>query len=332
MAVARLQPLVLKPRQSRSSPQERWVAALLAVALFSTLVWVVYTLLGNPFVDWDWDSFAKGFRAFLKQLPVEKQLEGVLLVVAIGAQLWFMRRISKYERLNLDQTGIRYTSPLPDPLRRLKPDWSLQWSQVRGIRIVVPKAMFHPNLVMLEIDAGPVKRRLQALHWSGDAEGKTAEAETWRERFFLGFRPARERDGTLRKVEQSPLVRYAKEAGVKVTSGDKPGIGHGFALEKHRHALVATVLVLSLLCYAVVDFAMNEEVYAVDPLLVLFGVAGAIAVLASMLWLVSAGVPRAEALACRCCLAQRPERRCTPGCCASTKRPMTRAFAPMTIA
>ncbi len=296
MAVARLQPLVLKPRQSRSSPQERWVAALLAVALFSTLVWVVYTLLGNPFVDWDWDSFAKGFRAFLKQLPVEKQLEGVLLVVAIGAQLWFMRRISKYERLNLDQTGIRYTSPLPDPLRRLKPDWSLQWSQVRGIRIVVPKAMFHPNLVMLEIDAGPVKRRLQALHWSDDDEGKAAGAETWRERFFLGFRPARERDGTLRKVEQSPLVRYAKEAGVKVTSGDKPGIGHGFALEKHRHALVATVLVLSLLCYAVVDFAMNEEVYAVDPLLVLFGVAGAIAVLASMLWLVSAGVPRAEAL------------------------------------
>src|SRR6266849_4755282 len=225
MAVARLQPLVLKPRQSRSSPQERWVAALLAVALFSTLVWVVYTLLGNPFVDWDWDSFAKGFRAFLKQLPVEKQLEGVLLVVAIGAQLWFMRRISKYERLNLDQTGIRYTSPLPDPLRRLKPDWSLQWSQVRGIRIVVPKAMFHPNLMTLEFDAGPVKRRLQALHWSDDDEGKAAGAETWRERFFLGFRPARERDGTLRKVEQSPLVRYVREAGVKVTTGDAPGIG-----------------------------------------------------------------------------------------------------------
>jgi len=59
---------------------------------------------------------------------------------------------------------------------------------------------------------------------------------------------------------------------------------------------LATVLVLSLLCYAVVDFAMHEEVYAVDPPLVLFAVAGAIAVLASMLWLVSAGVPRAETL------------------------------------
>jgi hypothetical protein len=296
MAQARLQPLVLKPRQARSSPQERWVAALFAVALFSALVWGVYMLLGNPFGDWDWDSFAKAFLVFLEQLPVEKQLEGVLLVAAIGAQLWFMRRVSEYERLHLDQVGIRYASPLPQSLRALRPDWSLQWSQVREIRIVVPKAMFHPNLVMLEFDAGPVKRKLQALPWSGDAEGKADEAETWRERVFLGFRPARERDGTLRKVEQSPLVRYAREAGVKVTAGDAPGIGYDFALEKHRHALVAMVLVLSLLCYAIVDFAMNEEVYAVDPPLVLFGVAGAIVVLAAMLWLVSAGVPRAETL------------------------------------
>src|SRR5258708_23876243 len=150
MAQVRLQPIVLKPRQTRSSPQERWVAALFAVAIFSALVWTVYMLLGNPFGDWHWDSFAKAFRAFLNQLPLEKQLEGVLLVLAIGAQLWFMRRTSKYERLNLDQTGIRYTSPLPEPLRRLRPDWSLQWSQVRVIRIAVPKAVFHPNLLTLE--------------------------------------------------------------------------------------------------------------------------------------------------------------------------------------
>jgi len=58
MAQARLQPLGLKPRQALSSPQERWVAALFAVAIFSALIWAVYTLLGNPFADWDWDSFA----------------------------------------------------------------------------------------------------------------------------------------------------------------------------------------------------------------------------------------------------------------------------------
>ncbi len=298
MALARLQPLVLKPRQARSSPQERWIAVLFAIALFSALVWVAYTLLGNPFGDWDWDSFAKAFRGFLKQLPVDRQIEGVALVVVTGVHLWYLRRASKHERLHLDQVGMRYQSPLPKSLRALRPDWSLQWSQVREIRVVVPKATFHPNLVMLEIDAGPIKRKLQALPWSGDAEGKTAGAENipWRERFFLGFRPARERDRTLRQVEQSPLVRYAKEAGARVTASDVQGIGSGFALEKNRHALVAAVLVLLFLCYGVVDLALNEEIHAVELPLVLFVLAGAIAALASMIWLVSAQVPRIETL------------------------------------
>ena len=63
-----------------------------------------------------------------------------------------------------------------------------------------------------------------------------------------------------------------------------------------QDTLAAAVLVLSLLCYAVIDFAVTEEIYAVDPPFVLFALAGAIAVLAGMLWLASAGVPRAETL------------------------------------
>src|SRR3979490_2632849 len=111
MAQARLQPLVLKPRQARSSPQERWVAVLFAVALFSALVWAVYILLGNPFGDWDWDSFAKAFRALLKKAPADKLIEGVALIIVTGLHLWYLRRASRYERLHLDQVGIRYVSP-----------------------------------------------------------------------------------------------------------------------------------------------------------------------------------------------------------------------------
>jgi len=146
---------------------------------------------------------------------------------------------------------------------------------------------------MLEIDAGPVKRKLRALHWSGDAG---AESLPWRERFFLGFRPARDRESILRQAEQSTVVRYAREAGVKVTTGEPQGIGYSFALESNRHALAAVMLVLLLLGYCVVDFPLNEETYAVDPPLVLFVLAGAIAALASMVWLASAGVPRTETL------------------------------------
>ena len=296
MAQTRLEPLVLKPLRARSPPQERWIAALFMVAIFSALVGVVLALFGNPFGDLDWDSLAKAFRTFLEKAPIDQQIEAALLVLVPLAHLWYLRRASRYERLRLDPVGIRYDSPLPGSLRFLRPDWSLQWSHVRELRIVVPKAMFHPNMVMLEIDAGQVKKRLQALYWSGDADGKAAEAATWHERFLLGLRPAREREGTLGKIEQSPLVRYAREAGVRVTSSEVQGIASGFALEKHRHALVAAVLMVSFLCYGVVDLALNEEIHAVEPPLVLFALAGAIAALASMIWLVAAGVPRIETL------------------------------------
>ena len=293
MALARLEPLVLKPRQAVSSPELRWFAALFMLAVFSALVWVMFMLLGNPFGDWDWVSFAKASRGILKQIPMDRQIEGVVLALALGGHLWYLRRASKHERLHLDQVGMRYESPLPRSLRALHSDWSLQWPQVREIRIVVPKVGLYRYLFMLEIDAGPVKRKLRALHWSGDAG---AESLPWRERFFLGFRPARDRESILRQAEQSTVVRYAREAGVKVTTGEPQGIGYSFALESNRHALAAVMLVLLLLGYCVVDFPLNEETYAVDPPLVLFVLAGAIAALASMVWLASADVPRTETL------------------------------------
>ena len=129
------------------------------VAVFAGLVWIMHLFFGNPFGDLDRETLAKLVGKLAEQLrngPTDKLLEFFALIVASGIHFWYLRRAAKYEHLHLDQTGIRYKSPLPEPLRGLHPDWSLQWSQVREIRIVVPKAMFHPNLVMLEIDAGPI--------------------------------------------------------------------------------------------------------------------------------------------------------------------------------
>jgi hypothetical protein len=299
MAIARLQPLVLMRRQRQSSRTERWVAVLVLLAVFSAMAWITYLFFGNPFGTLDPEKLAKLVVEHLRRGSADKLLEFLALIIYSIVYLWYLRRAAKYERLHLDQTGIRYKSPLPGSLRALQPDWFLQWSQVREIRIVMPKTMHHPNLAALEIDAGPAKRKLQALQWSVvDSEGKAPESDgiSWRERFFAGIGSARDRERTLRAVEQSAIVNYARQAGVKVTSGTPRGIGSGFALESHRHALVAMLLVLSLLCYAVIDFVVNEEIYAVGPPLVLFALAGAIVVLAGMLWLASAGVPRAETL------------------------------------
>jgi len=300
MSVARLQPLVLMRRQRRSSGKGRWVATFLTIAVFSALLWIIYLLFNSPFGELDRETLAKLPRELLELLrkaPIDKQLEFLAIMVFGGVHFWYARRASKYERLHLDYSGISYKSPLPDAFRSLQPDWSVQWSHVREVRIVVPKIMFHPNLAVLEIDAGPVKKKLQALQWSAvDSEGKTTEAKSvpWRESFFSGMGGSREREKTLRAVEESDIVRYAGQAGVKVTTGERSV--SGFALESHRHALVATVLALFLLGYAIVDIAISQESYAVDPPWVLFALGGALAVLVGMLWLASAGVPRAETL------------------------------------
>jgi hypothetical protein len=212
--------------------------------------------------------------------------------------LWYHRRSSKYERLILDEAGIRYQSALPQALRGLLPEWSVRWSQVRAARIGVPRLGHHPNLAMLELDVAPTKRKIFVLRWvPADSAGTTATPDdhpSWRDRFFAGIGSKRDVEWMWKEVEESPLVRYARQAGLAITTDRSRGIGYGFSLESNRHALVGAVLVIALLCYAVVDLAVNEEIYAVDPPLVLFAVGGSIAVLAGLLWFASVGVPRAE--------------------------------------
>src|SRR5262249_56339057 len=99
---------------------------------------------------------------------------------------------------------------------------------------------------------------------------------------------------TLRRIEQSPIVRYAKEAGVKVSiTGIHPP---RFALESNRHTAVAAFLGIVVLLYGLVDIWLYDDSYAVAPPFVLCALGGALAALAGMAWLALAGAPRVETL------------------------------------
>jgi hypothetical protein len=301
MPAARLQPIVLKSRQFQSTRGQRWAAATIAILFFAGTLWLMNTLLANPFGDFDRAALAKLLDKLSerwRETPtrfVLNQAELFLVVIAGFLHLWYFRRASKYERLMLDETGIRYQSPLPQALRGLQPDWSLRWSQVRAARIAVPRMLYHPNLAVLELDAAPKKRKIFVLRWVDSADASD-RSMSWRDRFFSGTGTKLDVERTLKEIEESPLVRYARRAGVAITTDLSRGIGSGFSLESNRNALVGTVLVIALLCYAVVDLAVNEEAYAVDPPLVLFALGGAIVALVGLLWFASAGVPRAETL------------------------------------
>lgn len=304
MIAARLQSLVLKQRQFQSTRGQRLTATIAVVLFLAVVLWLLNVAFENPFGDLDRAAFAKLLHKLAersREAPARfllDQAELFLVVIAAILHLWYFRRASSYERLTLDRTGIRYRSPLPQAIRALQPDWSLPWSQVRAARIVVPKGLYHPNLVALELDAAPKKRKLFVLRWVAADAAATPSPQpgSWRERLFAGSGTKRDVERTLREVEESPLVRYAKEAGVKVTTDPARGVGSGFALESNRHAIAGAALVITLLLYAVVDLAVDEEVYALSPPFALFAVAGALVALAGMRWFASAGLPRAETL------------------------------------
>jgi hypothetical protein len=305
MAIARPQPLVLKPRQFQQTREQRWALAVVVILYLAVGVWLLNIVFANPFGDFDRAALEKFFHKLVersREAPTSSLLDDLelpLVVVAGILHVWYLRRASKYERITLDGNGIRYQSPLPETLRALQPDWSLRWSQVRAARIAVPKGMYHRNLIALELDAAPKKRKVFVLRWvAADSAGTSALTEkgSWRDRFFAFSGSKRDVERTLREIEESPIVRYAREAGVGITTDSSRGIGSGFALESNRHALAGAVLGIALLCYALVDFAAYEERYAVDPPLVLFFLAGAIAALAGLLWFSLAKVPRAETL------------------------------------
>ena len=287
MATSRLQPLVLTPRHIRSTREQRWIGGVLMVAVLGAMAWTMFMLFDG--VDpAKLGKLRESLLDFLASRP-----DFLLDVVAAGLMVWYLRRTSRYERLVLDETGIRYESPLPKVLRVLQPDWSLRWSQVRTARIGVPRLGSHPGLAMLELDAAPKPRKILVLHWVAEMAAAPDQG-TWRDRFFAGAGTKRDLERTWKEIEESPLVRYAKQAGLAIAPDKTRGIGAGFSLESNRHALAGTLLVIALLGYAVVDLALSEEAYAVEPPLALFAVGGAIMVLAGLLWLGSAGVPRAE--------------------------------------
>ncbi len=276
------------------------------IAVFAALLWVLNLVFDSPFGNLDGEALAKLLGKVsqrLREAPARFLFDHAevlaIVVLAIG-QLWYLRRASKHERLFLDESGIRYQSPLPEALRSLQPDWLLRWSQVRGARLVVPKALGYPDLAVLEFDAVPEKRRFFVRQWSAaDSTVEPAaqdEGVSLRERFFSGSSSARDAERTMRAIEQSPLVRYARAVGIAVSADASRGTGSGFPLESNRHALVGALSVIVLLCYGLTDIAVYEESYAVDPPLVLFFLAAAIGALAGMLWFALAGVPRAETL------------------------------------
>ncbi len=98
-----------------------FIAICLAVTLF---------FVGIVFPEAPWDQLPAKLPGFLARVDWIKAAPDLAMFGVVFAQLLYIARAQRLEQLTLSPEGIRYTSPLPPMLKRLKPDWFLPWHQV----------------------------------------------------------------------------------------------------------------------------------------------------------------------------------------------------------
>ena len=97
----------------------------------------------------------------------DMDLVSIVVLCIIGLlSLWFSYR---YERLRVDQKGIRYQTPLAGPLGSLAalyPSWSLEWNELQALRLAntAGGALAMQWYYELETRDGRI-RRVSALQW-----------------------------------------------------------------------------------------------------------------------------------------------------------------------
>jgi len=139
MSAVRLPPVELMSQSRSASAFEHWFIAGIWTTVLGFFLLMRFLVLGGGQFHVDPDALAQMLTRFPEKLrddPVHFVDLLLLLLIAV-AHVWFSRRRAKLERLFLDETGIRYQSPLPEVL-----SWSLQWSQLRELEPGPPELDF----------------------------------------------------------------------------------------------------------------------------------------------------------------------------------------------
>lgn len=271
---------MLRRVRARPSKRERTIIAAVVGLIVATLGVVFYPLLSA--IDWSSAEWPK-----LADPPVAGLIEIAAVVIGGAVQWWYLRRARKHELVVLDETGIRYQSPLPQFLESLQPSWQHFWTEIRSAQILVPR-LAHPNLAVIVLDAGEAQRKLNGV-WAPEGE----EMQPARSRPWALMTGAALKEELAGLVEGSTLVRYLRSRGIAVARKAAP-LGAGFALESHWATLAVTVTLVALMAYALIDLVLNTETYAVKAPLALYVLAGFLVAAACAALIARQPLPRLE--------------------------------------
>ncbi len=213
----------------------------------------------------------------------------VVLFILQSAYFWLA---SRGERLFLDQSEIRYQSPLPPSLQFLQPGWSLRWDQVRRARLRKSWWLAGAAGAELVLTTHAGERRIRPYVW---VDPKTMVRETpWQ---ALRRLQALGEAEMVKTITDFALVRFVKARLPQFDLGEAGlFLPRSFALETNRRTWIAVAVLFTLVFYAIVDFMLNQETYVAAPPFAIFPAAGGITTLFVFPWLRQSAVPMAESL------------------------------------
>ncbi len=284
--------LELQNRFFRSAPGAGRRAALWALLLFVVVAVVTGLVLNRvvPLEEIEWGKVSR----HASQSIARNIWDLILFIAAVLlslAQLIYIKRAQRLERMVLTDTEIRYQSALPKVLQFLLPEWSAKWNEITRAYFRKKRGLYGPTAIELVlVTYRGEERKFRPYFWVDPAENEQ-ESPGWAVHKIYSMKTAEMR----RAILDLPVVRFASARLSRFepeSSWEK--IEFPYGLETNRSTLIGVLLLPVLMTYGLVDFVLNEETYASQPpygLLVLLGV---IVALIAGRWLRGANVPNAE--------------------------------------
>ncbi len=287
--------LELRPRLQQQSRQQNKNVYRVLLVLFGVLTpLLLILLLSNKLAEkqMDWAALWASMWSKIAADPLQAGLN-VLILCVLLLQLVYQLGARERERLVLTRSAIEYSSPLPAWLQFLYPNWSMSWGQVRALSLQPSKVNSTLQGVVLELATSAGKRRLAPYNWV-DPESYQPPSP-WK--LVMQLRRYSTED-LAAQIDTSPLMQYVRAALPNVpVKRPENLINASFAIEKNPSSLVVTAAFLFLIVYAVLDGGfLLHETYAQDPPYAAFAVAGAVAAMVSVFWMLRSQVPIAEGL------------------------------------
>ena len=276
-----------------------WKSSLIAVPIVLLVMTAAFIFaLSTIFPDAPWEELpafcSKSSGTVDWAHALLRHFDLVIMTAAVFAQILYLNRVQRLERLTLSADGIHYVSPLPPMLKRLKPDWSLPWTQVRKVELGTLNARpRNAEFALLTFVSATDKRRIFPLHWV-DANNYSPAA--FRFTFSFTLSPPTN-DEVIKSAMASEVVRYISRHVPHIAIDTSPGQAEVFtSLEKNPHGRIALGIVALLIAYAVIDMMAGPDAYIDAPstLLHIYIPAGIIGALLSGIWLSGSSLPLGE--------------------------------------